>query len=969
MSTEKLEYDKELQEQDIELEMALDEIEGEKVESNEDGQLVYKSVYHKDRAAKFGVLSDGETSKYVNIALEYFDHRCALSGEKFEYIDAEEIDRKLTSNLSAEHVVPLCQGGHDIVPNLVPSVLQYNISKNGYYLLDWWKHQKDTEGKQIYSPYRLLKLTNFMIKSLQAREYSQGKTTAKKVEKYKEIILTDNEIDKFLKEIEAQDEIENSEKDNRERKIYSSVITATTLDENNKKVLTKIPEIEANIPSRSEQIRNQEQVDARVMMDIFLMDAVKVLEQQLPNETELHSKLNEKLASVVGEIPFEVKVRNIILERLNEIEITDNRYSIANDWLTNTTILQEVKKLENLDQTKKYINTYIEQNILSKLNNILDEQQLKIAISNRPKLLYDEIERNRLKFWKENRNYKFEEILQKNDSTDTIIDVLIILKKNGIDITKIKSTIYETIKDNENKSQILKDLESIIIEGNVEGWDIVHKLSKQKSTNINKIKKEIECIVEEGIYFTDEEIKRITEKMKSEDATKEIIDVIKILNKNKISIEKIKKRGLIKDLLEEKTEKERIKIVKELSEVLGESAEEWPIGERLGTQKSKNNIEKFKEELEKAMEEGLILEASEINKMMGRQQSEDATKESIEVIKVLKKYKTNISDMKYMWNIEDLIEDKTEKERIEIINELKKILGENAAKWPIGERLSKQKAKCNIKKFQKEIDVAMKEGLELTNEEINKLTKKQTKSKNPIKDMIEVVKVLKHNDINISNIKVNGIIKDLFVGKTQEELIKIISELENVIGENVEEWPIGRQISNLKRKDSIEIFKEELEKVKKEENINFMLPEMKVLTTIQNKARDLLEVLKVLKKYEVHIDEIQTRGRTINELIEKNKDKEKILEELGKIITDQEDIGEWDVGTHLGTQKRKNNIKSFQEELEVAMNEGLELTDEEIHNLLDLNRGKDTSRSDEVIKFMKQIVFEQKQNRITWRKL
>ena len=173
----------------------------------------------------------------------------------------------------------------------------------------------------------------------------------------------------------------------------------------------------------------------------------------------------------------------------------------------------------------------------------------------------------------------------------------------------------------------------------------------------------------------------------------------------------------------------------------------------------------------------------------------------------------------------------------------------------------------------------------------------------------------------------------------------------------------------MKRKDSIEIFKEELEKVKKEENINFMLPEMKVLTTIQNKARDLLEVLKVLKKYEVHIDEIQTRGRTINELIEKNKDKEKILEELGKIITDQEDIGEWDVGTHLGTQKRKNNIKSFQEELEVAMNEGLELTDEEIHNLLDLNRGKDTSRSDEVIKFMKQIVFEQKQNRITWRKL
>ena len=44
MSKEKLEYDKELQEQDIELEMALDEIEGEKVEFNEDGQLVQKCI-------------------------------------------------------------------------------------------------------------------------------------------------------------------------------------------------------------------------------------------------------------------------------------------------------------------------------------------------------------------------------------------------------------------------------------------------------------------------------------------------------------------------------------------------------------------------------------------------------------------------------------------------------------------------------------------------------------------------------------------------------------------------------------------------------------------------------------------------------------------------------------------------------------------------------------------------------------
>lgn len=382
-----------------EYEETIESIQGENARTKK-GHVIFEKVNHSDRAAKFKVLSDGEVAEYLNVALEYFNNRCALSGERFEKFKGK-IDRKIGTNLSAEHVVALCQGGHDIVPNLVPSVLQYNISKNGYYLLDWWKHQKDTEGKQIYSPYRLLKLTNFMIKSLQAREYSQGKTTAKKVEKYKEIILTDNEIDKFLKEIEAQDEIENSEKDNRERKIYSSVITATTLDENNKKVLTKIPEIEANIPSRSEQIRNQEQVDARVMMDIFLMDAVKVLEQQLPNETELHSKLNEKLASVVGEIPFEVKVRNIILEKLKDFGVEENIYTIANELLINTEMLNYAKQnKENEEVIIKYIEKYFKEinEIIKREFKILQVEEDKIIkiIENNPSVLYNEEQRKHL---------------------------------------------------------------------------------------------------------------------------------------------------------------------------------------------------------------------------------------------------------------------------------------------------------------------------------------------------------------------------------------------------------------------------------------------------------------------------------------------------------------------------------------------------------------------------------------------
>lgn len=160
-----------------EYEETIESIQGENTRTKK-GYVIFENVNHSDRAAKFKVLSDGEVAEYVNVALEYFNNRCALSGERFEKFKGK-IDRKIGTNLSAEHVVALCQGGHDIVPNLVPSVLQYNISKNGYYLLDWWGKQKDVNGKPIFSPYRLLKLVNFMIKSIEAREFSQGKDIKK----------------------------------------------------------------------------------------------------------------------------------------------------------------------------------------------------------------------------------------------------------------------------------------------------------------------------------------------------------------------------------------------------------------------------------------------------------------------------------------------------------------------------------------------------------------------------------------------------------------------------------------------------------------------------------------------------------------------------------------------------------------------------------------------------------------------
>ena len=69
------------------------------------GHIKFKKVYYQERAKKLGRISDGNTSAYLNIALEYFNYRCALSGEKFESFEDEKVENSFAkNNLSAEHV-------------------------------------------------------------------------------------------------------------------------------------------------------------------------------------------------------------------------------------------------------------------------------------------------------------------------------------------------------------------------------------------------------------------------------------------------------------------------------------------------------------------------------------------------------------------------------------------------------------------------------------------------------------------------------------------------------------------------------------------------------------------------------------------------------------------------------------------------------------------------------------------------
>ena len=420
------------------------EVHTEKTSTDKEGYVKFTYVNHSERADKFGRISDGNTTKYMNIALKYFSDRCALSGEKFEGFEKVK-NSKVKSNLSAEHIVALCQGGDDVYPNLVPTVLQYNVSKNGYYLLDWWNKQKDTAGNNLYSSYRLLKLVNFMMKSLDARKQNLS------LKQYENAILTYNEIDEFLAEIEKQD---SQETDNSKRKLISDIKTTTEVDEDGKKFLQTIPEIEGDIPKQSEQQRKK---NDDKMMDIFLYDSIKMLkeDEKLSQHTEFNQLmdcLDKMFIKARDVIPFEVKVRNKILNKIEELGVKENKYTVANALLQNTEILNIVK--ENSYEIDKYISQHFEEKekqLIEKLG--LTDKQIQIAVANIPEILYDESVIKKVYFYKENRLDHLQDYLEgKNNVTDKFIDNFIMLQSIGVDTNKL--VVSDSIESLAKKSGI-----------------------------------------------------------------------------------------------------------------------------------------------------------------------------------------------------------------------------------------------------------------------------------------------------------------------------------------------------------------------------------------------------------------------------------------------------------------------------------------------------------------------------------
>lgn len=108
-----------------------------------------------------------------------------LCQEKFVAFDnavEREGNAKLTTNLSAEHIVALTTGGNDIIPNIVPTVLQYNVQKWILYIRLVAKSKRYKWKFNIQSR-KIIETCKLYVKSLQARKDLGIKRTQENIEK------------------------------------------------------------------------------------------------------------------------------------------------------------------------------------------------------------------------------------------------------------------------------------------------------------------------------------------------------------------------------------------------------------------------------------------------------------------------------------------------------------------------------------------------------------------------------------------------------------------------------------------------------------------------------------------------------------------------------------------------------------------------------------------------------------------
>ena len=855
----------------------------------------YESVNHYKRAKEAKVQSDGEMAIYANYALEYFGYRCALSGEKFIVFDnpvERESDTRVTTNLSAEHVVALATGGNDMIPNIVPSVLQYNIQKSNHYLLDWWPKAKDINGNLIYSPEKLLKLVNYMLKSMEIRKNLGIK---KHPEEYRKKLLEPNEIDEFLNE------------DNIAKKLKSETITATIESEDGKTILAPIPTKDMEIPSLVKQ------KELKITEIMFLTDAIEVLEREEKIPKEIIEKLHIMLKGVENEIPFEIELRKNILAVLQEMRIENNRYTIGNSLLINSDILEYVR--ENKDASQKEVSAYIKTKI-SELEILFDEEEIKLIIENKPELLYDKTKRYSIQKAKEYfSKQSFKEIVKQelpdNNGVKTyeFVEALIAIEKSGIDLKTIKGNtkLYELINDSgindERKKELLEELSAInptLVkkENGKFTYGIGKRLSVAKEINSRQeFNKYIKEAIENGELAKESlEITEISSTVKME----ELIELLIVLKNYGIDLKNIHNSGTkLQDLLNgNKIDEDRktslMETIKTINPDLLKKDDNddliYDIGIRVSTAKSKESIEEFSNKVEEAI---IKCELSEEDRWIYQQIEQGvSTEQLVKVLVALKQIGIDLKQIERRTRLEDLlsISEIDEEKREQLLENLEKInpnlveKKEDILVYNIGDKLTKAKNR-NKEKITEYIETAIKEG-QLTEADKSLLLDIKKSTPVTIEQFVQALIELKKVGIDLKELKRKITLEEIIATSQldEEKREDLLENLEMINPQLVKEengsfcYDIGERLSKAKGRNKEE-FIQCIEKAIREGQINLSDEEIEKLTPIdvhekiksiiQKQKDELYKIYETREKFAQMEKKIEGRGheedRSMNE--------------------------------------------------------------------------------------------------------
>ena len=104
------------------------------------GKEVFARGNHKRRALK-AKNGGSYTSEQWQICLEYFDNKCAYTGE-------------ILDSLNVEHIIPLSKGGTSYIWNLCPSNQNPNFSKGNSDLETWYRKQEYFSEERLEKIYK-----------------------------------------------------------------------------------------------------------------------------------------------------------------------------------------------------------------------------------------------------------------------------------------------------------------------------------------------------------------------------------------------------------------------------------------------------------------------------------------------------------------------------------------------------------------------------------------------------------------------------------------------------------------------------------------------------------------------------------------------------------------------------------------------------------------------------------------------